>query len=85
MSEKDVFNPIAASAHTIKNLLVCLVALTNADGSVNILAIITIAKNPRINQGNIFVSLKLALRSAVEADLDKASFFFKCKEILSAG
>ena len=63
MLEKDVFKPMAANAHTIRNLLALLVPDTTAAGIGNTLATIDIARNPRINQGNIFAMLKFAFSS----------------------
>lgn len=63
MLENDVLSPIAAKAHTIRNLLVRLVRDTTDAGTVNILATIAIPKNPRINQGNILVNLKFIFTS----------------------
>lgn len=51
--EKEVFRPMAASAHTIRNLLVALVPDTTAVGMGNRLATRAIAKKPRMNQGKI--------------------------------
>lgn len=54
---------MAANAHTIRNLLTLLVPDTTAAGIGNTLATIDIARNPRINQGNIFAMLKFAFSS----------------------
>ena len=58
-----MFKPMAANAHTIRNLLALLVPDTTAAGIGNTLATIDIARNPRINQGNIFAMLKFAFSS----------------------
>ena len=61
--ENDVLSPIAAKAQTIRNLLVRFVKETTDAGTVNMLATMAIPKNPRMNQGNIFVNLKFILTS----------------------
>ena len=72
--EKDVFKPIAARAHTIKNLLVVFVPDTTAAGIVNTLATMDIARKPRINQGKILVILKFAFKSPAFPQVARASF-----------
>ena len=57
MLENDVLSPIAASALTIKNLLMLLECDTTAEGMVKILATIDIATKPKINQGKRFIIL----------------------------
>ena len=78
MSLKEVFNPIAASAHTIKNLLTDLEVETTAVGMGKILAMMDIAKNPKINQGKIFAILKLAVMSFSHWPFFMASFLCRC-------
>ena len=75
MLEKDVFSPMAASAQTMRNLLVFLVIATNSAGMEIRLATITIAKNPKMNQGNTLLNLKFALRSDADCAFANASFF----------
>ena len=81
ISDSEVFSPIAARAQTIKNLLTFFVEVTISAGMGNTLEAITIAKNPKMNHGKIFVSLKFILRSSVDSDFANASFFFKRKEM----
>ena len=50
MLTKDVPRPIAAKAHTIRNLLIVLVVETTAAGTATKLATNDIATNPRMNQ-----------------------------------
>ena len=57
---KEVFRPMAARAHTIRNLLTVLVLATMAVGIETKLATTDMARKPRINQGKIFLILKLA-------------------------
>lgn len=77
ISLNEVLSPIAASAQTIKNLLTDLVAETTSVGIENILAIIAIAKNPKMNHGKILVKLKLVLISFSSFPAFMASFLFK--------
>ena len=49
ISDRDVFNPMAARAQTIRNLLVLFVSPTISVGIEKTLATITIAKNTKIN------------------------------------
>ena len=76
ISEKDVFRPIAASAHTIRNLLADFVPETRAAGMLNMLATIDMARKPSMNQGNIFAMLNLAFISELSLLLARASFRF---------
>ena len=55
-SSRLVFNPIAAKAVTIRNLLVCLIAEATAAGMAMALLRIAKARNPQINQGTIFTT-----------------------------
>ena len=55
---KDVFNPIAAKALTIRNLLTLFVPDTISAGMEKTLATTDIARKPRINHGKILVILK---------------------------
>ena len=68
ISLKDVLTPIAANAQTIINLLAFLVTDTTAAGIGKILATMDIAKNPKINQGNIFFDVNLV--PAANTDLE---------------
>ena len=54
ISLKLVLSPIAASAATIKNLLVFFAAAEMPDGIIPKLLTIANAKNPKINHGKIF-------------------------------
>ena len=63
MLAKEVFKPIAANAHTIRNLLRVLVADTISAGTETTLATSAIARKPRINHGKIFAMLKSAFNS----------------------
>ena len=53
ISPNEVFNPMAASAHTIKNLLIDFVVLTSSAGMAKMLATRDNAKKPKINHGKI--------------------------------
>lgn len=77
MLAKDVLRPIAARAQTIRNLLVALVAQTTSAGIEMMLATIDMARNPRINQGKIFLMLKFALSSLLSAPERTASLLFR--------
>ena len=86
--ENDVFKPIAANALTIRNLLTLLVPLTTASGMENTLATTDIARNPRINQGNIFAILKFVFNLLPSRFSASASLFFSdaintCAEFVS--
>lgn len=63
--ENEVFNPIADSAHIIKNLLIVLVLETTVVGIEKTLATMDIPRKPSINQGKIFAMLKLAFNSSL--------------------
>ena len=76
-----MFRPIAASALTIRNLLTLFVPETNSAGSATILATTDMATKPRINQGNIFLMLKLAFSSSGFLLFFRASCFFRRREI----
>ena len=65
---------MAARALTIRNLLTLFVPVTTAAGMGRRLATMDIARNPKINHGNILESLKLAFRSPPSALLAIASF-----------
>ena len=73
MLENEVFSPIAASAQTIKNLLIFLVTATAAAGMEKMLATVAIAKKPKINHGKILVSLKFALIPSPDSAFANAS------------
>ena len=53
MLAKEVFRPMAARAHTIRNLLAAFVPDITLAGMGKMLATMDMARNPRINQGNI--------------------------------
>ena len=65
MLEKEVFNPIADRAQTIRNLLTRFVVDTIVVGTGKTLATIDMARKPRMNQGKIFLIEKSALSSAL--------------------
>ena len=63
MFEKEVLSPMAASAHTMRNLLAVFVPDTTGAGIEKTLAATDMARKPKINQGNIFLMLKFAFIS----------------------
>ena len=75
--EKEVFNPIAAKALTIRNLLTLFVPETTKEGIENTLVKTDIARNPRINQGNILEIFTFAFNSFPSQPFAIPSFLFK--------